>query len=884
MSGGVRAAFDKLTAAVTAEKEKVKQEEELRKKKEFIQRSVLREQEILQQAEERSKLDREKFVKAVIRRRLMDVAYSGMRRAFSVWATATEMVVETEKEQEMLDLSQSLEEDGNNKRLRTFVRLRLATMRREHLVSAWVTWNRAVTVVQRAAAEASRVEELAAKEKEFEERVKEREEKERGDQEKFVKAVIRRRLMDVAYSGMRRAFSVWATATEMVIETEKEQEMLDLSQSLEEDGNNKRLRTFVRLRLATMKREHLSAAWARWSRNIASTKQALADAATELKNKEKFVRTVMRARLQEVAYGCLARAFSTWATATDMLVDAEKEQELRDLSQSMEMLEEESNGKRIRTFLRLRLLALKRQSLAAAMGTWTKFVVGARLAAVDSLRSELERITAQNELLAANLGDAQKEKMEAAMRNMKRKMREWMSGCLSAGFQGWVAFVKKEKEDRAKVARFQAKTRASSAGRLFAAWRSWSAESRRSELLVRRLRAKLQSGGLVRALLGWASWAREEKATRAKLAKFALRFKNNLLFGAWAGWQDYVAARLRLRSLALRTMNRLVNGKVVSAWRLWAGAVEWSKERERGEKERQGREAEAERRRQKGLAAIQRMVSGCLASTLLAWKRFTVQSVKERALLARFGKRLMMRAVSSCLLTWKDMVKDKKWLRGLMARMLGGKSKRQLFSALRVWTKYTLHQRELALEHGMTDLQELVENLHQKCGKLEAENVLLESELGTERKMKMEIAQRSMMKFVQSWRNKTVVRCWEAWKGEVVERKREAAIVGKVRKRMLNGLAAAALGSWKEFVGDRKRMRELGGRVLGRLIHKELTGGWQTWLRWIQMARGAEEAERRRKTGLGMIQRMVNASLASALVCWKQFVKKSKHERMIVER
>ena len=240
------------------------------------------------------------------------------------------------------------------------------------------------------------------------------------------------------------------------------------------------------------------------------------------------------------------------------------------------------------------------------------------------------------------------------------------------------------------------------------------------------------------------------------------------MIGAFAGWQEFVGLRLRLKYLATKTFNRLANAHTYGAWEVWTGALEEAREKERRENELQfltGKEreeelarlAEAEKKKHKGLEMIQRMVNGCLASTLIAWKQFTVQSIKERVLLERFSRRMMMRAVNGCLLSWIGMVRERKWLRGLMKRMLGGKSMRQMRAALQVWVKYTSHQRELAHEHGVTDLQGLVETLHQKCGELEAQNMLLMSQFGEMAKKKNELAQKSMKQFIQTWTNKCMV-------------------------------------------------------------------------------------------------------------------------------
>ncbi|GMH93971.1 hypothetical protein TrVE_jg11674, partial [Triparma verrucosa] len=561
---------------------------------------------------------------------------------------------------------------------------------------------------------------------------------------------------------------------------------------------------------------------------------------------------------------------------------------------------------------------------------------------VQQLKSQLEAVVAQNELLSASLGETKKAKMEAAQRNMKKRVQMWTNGCLAKTFAGWVKFVQGEREERTKLQRFMAKLLNAVSVKVFLAWAGWAVESKRFKVIVTRFRARLQNGILVRIIYAWRSSVEEDKRYRVLVQKFAAKLKNRAAFGAFASWQEFIFLRKRLKFLALKTFNRLANAQIYGA------------------------------KKQKGLEMIQRMVNGCLANALQNWKAGAAQSKKERLMLERFVKRLKNKAVLSCLMSWQAFVGQRKWLRGLMIRMVGGAAKRNMFAAMRAWERYSSHMRELALEHGTADTAELLESLHEEVLQLKAQNELLLSQLGEEKLAKNAAAMRNMEKFIAQWQQKalistlfawktytadcrndrmkmqrflakvlmgTISRCFDAWASEYLENKRHANLIKKVSSRMKmativrvfnawkscndeekryrvlvqrfaaklkNRAAFGAFASWQEFIFLRKRLKFLALKTFNRLANAQIYGAWEVWAGALEEARAKEreqeelqflvgkereeaearlaEAERKKQKGLEMIQRMVNGCLATTLIEWKQFTQERKEERVKLQR
>jgi len=527
---------------------------------------------------------------------------------------------------------------------------------------------------------------------------------------------------------------------------------------------------------------------------------------------------------------------------------------------------------------------------------------------VAKLKADFERVVAQNEILVNNLGEAKKAKMEAAERNMKKRIQAWINACLVKTFKGWVTFVKNEREERTKLQRFVARIVNGTMVKIFGAWAMWVAESKKYATVVKRFKAKLQNGIVFRILMSWKAAVDEDIKNRVLIQRFGKRLMNSALLGSFESWKEFVWLRKRLKYLALKTFNRLANAQAFGAWEMWVGIVEREKTAEKEQYEMQflmGKEreeaerklAEAERKRQKGLEMIQRMMNGTLASALVAWKSGAAIMKRERITLERFAKKMKNRMAFASLLAWRDFVGQRKWIRGLMVRMLGGKEKKALFAALRRWDKFVLHMKELEIEHGVIDQSDLLEQLHHEVQQLKAQNAILANQLGEEQGRKNDAAMRSMERFIRSWQQKAVLttmfawksytakcvsdkrkmakflskitmgavaRVFVAWAAYFFEERRNRNKIKKLRARIQHGFAVRCLEEWKGVVYEQIRYRVLVERFALRLKNRAAVRAFMSWQEFVFMRK------RLRQLAFKMFNRLFNSQVYGAWVVWSQ--------------
>ena len=602
---------------------------------------------------------------------------------------------------------------------------------------------------------------------------------------------------------------------------------------------------------------------------------------------------------------------------------------------------------------------------------------------VDELSTKVAQQDAQIALLMNNLGEAKREKMEAAQRNMKKRMQMWMNACLSSTMEGWKLYVKKEKEDRLKVKRFLSKLVMSTASKCFLAWKNDVSETKKHKAIICRVAAKLQNGVLVRIINAWRSFAGEGKRQRVMLERFAKRLKNSQIIASFASWQEFVELRLKMKYYLQIIFNKLTMGSQFAAMDQWKCIVREQQRKEDEERNfaflsKQEQEAklykqrEATAKKQRAMEMIQRMVNGCLASTLIAWKQFTKVSKKERVLLIKFARKVMMRVAGKCLMQWIEYMRVRKWSRGLMIRFVAGKGKRLLQQAVRLWSMFVGKMRELEAVEGTEGLHTMLDEMQNKIDELEAQNVLLISQLGENKMRANEIAQRNMNKFIMQWTQKaltntmrgwklyakgcredrlkmkrflakltmgTMARCFNAWSSMhyenrrnsnimkkiaarlnnrtlfkiinywrtlVQEEKRYKVAVGRFIKRINNREIGATFVSWVDFVEQRLRLKYLAGRVFNKLSNSSIFAGWERWNEVIEWQKTKEKeafefeflskkqqeeerqkkaaAEKKQSAALRTIQKMVHGCLATTLQGWKDFVKAEKHDRLVLAR
>ena len=293
---------------------------------------------------------------------------------------------------------------------------------------------------------------------------------------------------------------------------------------------------------------------------------------------------------------------------------------------------------------------------------------------VDELSTKNAQLESQIHILMGSLGEVKQAKMEAAQRNMKKRMQMWMNACLTSTMEGWKQYVKQEKEDRMKVKRFLAKIVFAAAAKCFTAWKSDFEETKKHSAIITRVAAKIQNGTLVRIINSWRHFAAEEKRQRIMLQRFAKRMKNSQIIASFASWVEFIELRMKMKYYLHQIFNRLTMGAQFGAMDQWKLVVNEMKSKEEDEKnlrylslqeqeEALAKMEAAERKKRKGMEMIQRMIHGTLAKVFIAMKDYAAQQKRERVTLKRFLAKMNLRAAARCFPPWLELVNQRKFLR-----------------------------------------------------------------------------------------------------------------------------------------------------------------------------------------------------------------------------
>ena len=487
----------------------------------------------------------------------------------------------------------------------------------------------------------------------------------------------------------------------------------------------------------------------------------------------------------------------------------------------------------------------------------------------------------------------------------------------------WKTFTRDGREDKVRMIKFLARLQKGCVLRVFEAWASLLMEKKRNDNLIRRVGARLTKGLLFRCFGGWSALASGEKRNRITVERFAKRMKNQKLFGSWGSWVEFVWLRKRARKLGYKVFNRICNASLLGAWDIWCGEVEMQKAAEEEEyNSRHSTEEErekylakrdvAEKKREAGLRSIQRLMNAALANTLAAWVTFTKQSKHERVVVERFAKKMKYRQAAACLATWTEYCDQRNFLRRFMKRMLGGRSLKMIMGGFGVWRRYCLDMRQLELETGSANLSDLVESLRTSVEELKAQNSLLVGQLGSAKAAKADLAQRSMQRFIQQWKNKSLVttmmawkayaksaredkikmqrfilrmnkgwmiRCFEAWRDDVKEGKRNNVIIRRVAARMQNSLLARVYMNWVQYVSEEKRNRVIVARFGKRMMNSAMISSWGSWIEFLELRK------RLKYLAFKVFNRIGNKQLYEGWFIWSSAlheIKQIEHDEMEV--
>jgi len=163
---------------------------------------------------------------------------------------------------------------------------------------------------------------------------------------------------------------------------------------------------------------------------------------------------------------------------------------------------------------------------------------------------------------------------------------------------------------------------------------------------------------------------KDRKKYKQTLTRFTRRMRNAKAYGAFISWGKFVSLRKRLKYLAQKIFNKLTNGKLYGAWQKWSEVVDFAQAQDREQEElmymnkqqqekEMAKREEAERKNRKGMELIQRMMHGCLATTLQGWKEYAKTVKKERVTMKRFLAKMSLRAAAKCFPPWLEVSRER---------------------------------------------------------------------------------------------------------------------------------------------------------------------------------------------------------------------------------
>ena len=325
------------------------------------------------------------------------------------------------------------------------------------------------------------------------------------------------------------------------------------------------------------------------------------------------------------------------------------------------------------------------------------------------------------------------------------------------------------------------------------------------------------------------------------------------------------------------------------------------------------KEAEAERKKELGMKMIQKMMHGCLATTLQGWKEFVKNEKHYRVVMARFAKKLHMRCANSAYMQWCHYVKERKWLRGLLNRLLGGKEVMMMSAAFKSWQGAASAATEAELHQEIDAYASENEVLKDQLEELQAKFAVMEGSMGEILKSKQEQAMRSaqkmirlmkgkamtscyfawctfvkeakeertkMERFLAKWKNQGISKCYMAWQQYIAEEKRYRYLVKRFVSRMNNGVIFRIFAQWQELVAENKHNRIVIGRFRKRMMNQEVAKSIASWKEFVELRLRMKYLARR------IINRCENGQFLSAWIPWVEYTramreKEEEEERMM---
>ena len=512
------------------------------------------------------------------------------------------------------------------------------------------------------------------------------------------------------------------------------------------------------------------------------------------------------------------------------------------------------------------------RELSNGFETWWKFVDGQRSASLNAK---------QREALFAKVG------------------RRWRLIHAAAAFNRWVEMAEERRSLRNRIKSMLGRWSSFNLRAGFEAFRRnvvWHRES----VLLRHLASAQVARGMDRLQMLFSRW-QQMQVTRA-----------------WNSWRDMVEDERRKEVLMKRVLGRLCHRETRAAWASWVWFVR--------DHERQNLLAKVGRRwrlihaasvfnRWVEMAEERRSLRNRIKSMLGRWSSFNLRAGfeafrrnvvwhRESVLLRQLASAQVARGMDHLRLlfgrwqqmqvtrawnSWRDMVEDERRKEVLVKRVLGRLCHRELSNGFETWWKFVDGQRSASLNAKQR------EALFAKVGRRWR---LIHAAAAFNRWVEMAEERRCLRNRIKSmlgrWSSFNLRAGFEAFRRNVVWH-RESVLLrqlasaqvarGMDHLRLLFGRwqqmqVTRAWNSWRDMVEDERRKEVLMKRVLGRLCHRELSNGFETWWKFVDGQRSASLNAKQREAlfaKVGRRWRLIHA--ASAFNRWVEMAEERRSLR-----
>ncbi|GMH78026.1 hypothetical protein TrST_g10618 [Triparma strigata] len=266
----------------------------------------------------------------------------------------------------------------------------------------------------------------------------------------------------------------------------------------------------------------------------------------------------------------------------------------------------------------------------------------------------------------------------------------------------------------------------------------------------------------------------------------------------------------------------------VEVWRrVTKEHLEWLRENQmkvlRGE--------EYERRLQAAKNAINRMRNGLLLRVFKAWVLFLQMEVRNRALLEKFAKKLLLRSLYRSLEAWKELKDTRKWLRGIVNRCVGGKSVSLKSSAFRAWKHNTIDLGTVDdLKTYSSELEEKLSDYERRFKALDAELDMYKRQTDAESvKHKNNTLRKTMYRML----NSALGSAFLNWHSNAKAWREQARLVERASRRWKMQGVMRCLNKWRESVNTRIWLRKFVKRMLGGKDHALLAHAFHHYVKLV---------------------------------------------------